>query len=155
DLRARLAKLEQPAPPGRPEHATTTRGTRHPRSRAQALAALVAVCGVSGGIAAAMLADEAIVGVVIAVIAISIACALLVVGSLVVVPGTDELLVIAGRRTFDASGQVRGYRLARTTTVCFPVIERVERMSLAAVPFERSVRSAYTSAGDAVNLKAR
>lgn len=154
ELRARLAKLEQPATPG-PGVAASKRGTAHggPMPRARVMATIVAVCGLGGGIAAAMLAGEAAVGVVIVSIAAVIACAFLIIGRLVVVPMHDELLVISGRRTVDASGQVRGYRIASATTVPFPVIERVDRMSLAAIPIELSVRGAYTTAGIAVNLK--
>ncbi len=150
ELRARLANLEQPAT-ARP--ASSTHGTARAMPRPLVMAAIVTACGLAGGIAAAILAGEAGIGVVIVMVAAAIACPLLIIGKLVVVPRHDELLVISGRRTIDTRGQVRGYRIASTTTVPFPVIERVDRLSLAAIPIELSVRGAYATGGIAVNLK--
>lgn len=157
ELRARIAKLEQSATAQSSvasTRGTSTRIARRSTSKVLVGGTLVAASGVGAGIATALLAGEPIVGTVIAIGAIAIAVPFLVVGSLAVVPRHDELLVIAGRRTLDASGQARPYRIARTATIPFPLIERVERMSLAAIPFELSVRGAYTSAGSAVDLKA-
>ncbi len=97
----------------------------------------------------------AIAMVLLMVVALTLATITLTVSRLLFVATPNEVLVISGRRVVAADGSVRGYRLVRGgRAMRLPLLERVDRMDLTAMPLEITLRNAYTKGGMIVEVTA-
>jgi flotillin len=96
----------------------------------------------------------AIVGIIVALLAVGGIAFLLALRSLIEISGPNEVLVFSGRTHQSADGE-RGYRLIRGGRgLRVPLIEKVERLDLTNMNIEVRVFGAYSKGGIPLNVQA-
>ncbi len=112
-----------------------------------AIAGLIIVSIVVGG-------GPAVILVPLAALLVTVAALFFVMSQLLYVAAPNEVLVISGRRTRGVDGSLRGYRTVRGgRALKLPLLEQVERMSLANISLKVTIQGAYSKSG-AVNVSA-
>lgn len=92
--------------------------------------------------------------VAVALVLVALVVAGLVLPALSCVCGPNEALVVSGRRTAGPDGVVRGYRVVRGgRCVRLPIVERVDRVDLTALPIAVDVANVYARDGEPLTLR--
>lgn len=158
DLERQVAELRaQNARPTAPVSETPAPGISPVRSAVAAGVTALAAAAIASPVLVGGVADSTLAPLLLSLAAVTVLLAgfFLVVSQLLHVVAPNEVLVISGRRTPGPDGATRGYRVARDgRVITMPLIERVQRMSLAPMSLELEVRGVYTRAGDPVDVTA-